>query len=65
MDYEIAFAIDAEVSGPPVFYAVGLKCLFDGRGQLLALSPPSISVFAANFPEVTPLESELLLKSSG
>src|SRR5215204_2681473 len=40
VDDEVAFAIDAEVTGPPVLYAVGLKRLFDGRGQLLGLLPP-------------------------
>ena len=41
VDDQVAFAIDAEVTGPPVLDAVGFKRLFDGRGQLLALLPPS------------------------
>ena len=40
VDDQVALAIDAEVPGPPVLYAVGLKRLFDGRGQLLAPLPP-------------------------
>src|SRR2546423_112783 len=55
---EVAFAVDAEVPGPPVLYAVGLKRLFDGRGQRLALLPPlRFVLFGANLAGVSLLVS--------
>src|SRR5204862_3526890 len=51
VDDQVALAIDAEVPGPPVLYAVGLKRLFYGRGQLplccLPLSSRLVSAIRA------------------